>query len=176
MSIDMDRWGWPAIFGLACLTVLALSWFTRRHQRNAHTVDMSFALIAAWSWSKIIAAMFGWDGARALYPEADIATMVLVMRLWRAEPGLWKLAIGFVQLTKLIVHVDFRFWSGGGTDALYLYGLRLNILFGIAICYTALPSGIAIWRLVRAPVSGGRNSHHGALPAPGAPRKVRRPF
>lgn len=152
------------LLGLAALAALALCWLARKHMQ--HGVELSLMLCGMWTYSKVVAYLWGWETARLMFPVGDVGALCVASFIWYLRPTQWKLGIVYAYLTKLFVHAIF--WRNGiatthDARELHNYSLALNILYFLAILCLLVAGVWTIGTLVGARLaphwSWGRGLH-----------------
>jgi len=122
-------------------------------------------LIVAWTYTKVAAALWGWDTARMLFPAGDVLGLSVACFAWYMKPQQWRLGVVYAILTKLFLHVWF--WRHGVATShtrgdFYNYSLSLNILYAIEIMFVAVSGGNVIGAAIGSWVSAHWPGHRWA--------------
>lgn len=154
----------PLLFGVGCLVVLALACLTRQEYGRNDAVLAALGLFASYAITKVAGYGVSWSQAHRLYPALDLAMVAVIMQLWWAKPEMWKLAIGFALLTKLIIHVCYWSWGAQAAGNGGSYVLLLNILFGFELLFAAWAGGRIVGNHLVRLLSDHRRAGHGYDP------------
>ncbi len=137
----------PLAFVAACLIVLATALATRRDHKSADSVWLAACLTVSCVGTNALGyTVMSWNGVRILYPWIDFAILIFVLRLFWLRPVVWKVALIFALLNKLIIHAVF--WLSGAAWTPYDYVLCCNILFAEELIIVLAPGGISIGRRI----------------------------
>lgn len=128
-------------FLLACVAVLLLTALTVKTDPHAHRFIAALLLFFSWAFSKLVAAYFGWEFARALAPMTDCLGGVLVANLYVKSPVAWKSALVWIFATKLAIHMGYRLGIALGANPWFIYQLTENALYALELLCVAFPGG-----------------------------------
>lgn len=157
-------------FLAAVMAVVAINLATVRRQIDADAMLLSYMLVAAWLFTKLLAWCFEWPFARSTYPLTDLVEGLAVLYLCVNRPVPWKAVLLMIFCAKAMAHLEIHPEEDTLPSTLYLYRLTLDILFAAELLAVASSGGRIVGDRVTAWVlrgsgrrdlvqSGARQSH-----------------
>lgn len=166
MTVHPNMFGPTAIaYGLAAAAVLALSIYANRerYDRYVDAVGCSIMLLLFWCICNVLMVLYGLPEALMANPVINLIGTSVCGLMYATRRAFWKAGVTLCFLTQSATAVLF-WWR---LIPQHAYLLTDNILFAMALAFTALPGGLYVGNRIR---SGAGLFHRGVRSRAGLPQ------